>query len=465
MTPTPRYSACTDLRLLHGGDELFPAMASAINAAQEQVLIATYIWLDDPGLEPLLAALLAAAGRGVRVRLLVDGFGSRRALPVLRERMRHPQIRLMVFRPVTRLWTAWLRPNQLRRLHQKLCVIDDTTAFVGGINLLDDRHDLRHGWSEFPRLDFAVAVQGPVVAQVEQGLLQLMGLMKSGESGWWRELLLLLSSQPAYKQVSETLAEALATAKRRWRQWRRRLRPPGPSSHPATHPPAASPADQPVASRKPVDAANVVVPAPPPAAPTCSAGPRAAFIERRNHPRHRRPIEQAYISAIEAAQERIALISPYFYPSSAFLQALQAAARRGVQVRLLMQGRTDYRIAADAARAMYPALLPCGVAIFEYQRAFLHAKIAVIDGRWSTVGSSNIDPISMLLNLEANLAIHDAAFAADLEAAFEQALKHATPVTALPGVSRGPLAWLRRALLAWVARVYLGVAGAGGTRY
>ena len=142
-------------------------------------------------------------------------------------------------------------------------------------------------------------------------------------------------------------------------------------------------------------------------------------------------------------------------------RALRHAARRGVAVRLLLQGRVDYRIAALAAQALYTELHGAGVRIFEYTPAWLHAKVAVVDADWATVGSSNIDPLSLLLNLEANVVVRDADFAAALSSRLDAAFDQSQEVTAAP--ARGGLrGWLQRALVAWVANVYLRVAGITG---
>lgn len=152
---------------------------------------------------------------------------------------------------------------------------------------------------------------------------------------------------------------------------------------------------------------------------------------------------------------------PYFYPGRVFRQALRKAARRGVRVRLLLQGKVDYRIAAIAARALYDEMHANGVRIYEYTPAFLHAKVAVVDEEWATVGSSNIDPLSLLLNLEANVMVRDAEFARSLALRFEAAFAASTEITAMPAHA-GWRGWLRRAGVAWVANLYLRVAGITG---
>lgn len=134
----------------------------------------------------------------------------------------------------------------------------------------------------------------------------------------------------------------------------------------------------------------------------------------RDSLRHRRDIERAYLRAIIGARHEIILAHAYFLPGRLFTRALIDAARRGVRVVLLLQGRIEYRIQHYATQALYDRLLTVGVEIYEYQASHLHAKVAVIDGNWATVGSSNIDPFSLMLAREANLAVVDAGFAEEL---------------------------------------------------
>jgi cardiolipin synthase A/B len=393
--------------LLQGGDELFPAMRRAMAEARTQVWLATYIFHDDEAGSAIAEALCAAAQRGVEVHAIVDGFGSMTAMPWLRQRLAAAGVLLDVFRPLDR-WSAWLQPSQLRRLHHKLCVVDDEVAFVGGINILDDRNDLRHGRSPLPRLDFAVELHGPVVAQVRR-MAMADGLRARLGKGWRSEVGALARSRTP---VADTL-----------QLWRglRGVAPVGVS------PPAS---DLPV---------------------------RAAFIVRDNLKR-RRDIERSYIDAVRGARHSVDIVCTYFYPRRSFRRSLMAAAQRGVKVRLLLQGKVDYRIAALAARVLYDELLAHGVRVFEYTPAFLHAKVAVVDEHWATVGSSNIDPLSLLLNLEANVVVRDAEFAAVLRRRIEQALAESQEVTASPL----PQGWRRRlshGFVAWCARLYLRAAG------
>ncbi|MFO1339842.1 MAG: cardiolipin synthase ClsB [Burkholderiaceae bacterium] len=408
--PQPLFTGGNEARLLRGGDELFPLLVAAIDKAQHEVWFATYIFHDDAAAEAVAQALARAARRRVRVRVVIDGFGSHKAMPRLQRWLAGSGASLVVFRPLERWWN-WLQPGQLRRLHTKLCVVDGTQGFVGGINIIDDRNDLNHGFGDAPRLDFAVALRGPVVAPIEQTVRAVWTRAAFGHD-WRAEVLAMARS-----------AEPIARARRLL--GRMRILPP--------------PRDVPLGDDAPV---------------------RAAFLVRDNL-RQRRAIERAYIEAIRGAVRRLDIVCPYFYPGRSFRRALVKAARRGVRVRLLLQGKVDYRLAGLAARVLYDELLAEGVQIHEYQAAYLHAKAAVADEAWATLGSSNIDPLSLLLNLEANVVIRDEGFAAELARAFELALTQSHQITVAP-YQKGALAVLGRGFVAWAAHWYLRMAGLSG---
>jgi len=427
-----RFQGGHRVRLFSGGDELFPAMEQALAAARAEVWLATYIFCDDPAGRRMADALVATAARGVQVSVVVDGFGSNGRIAVLQRWFAGSGVRLEVFRPFERWW-AWLQPGQLRRMHQKLFAVDGAQAFVGGINVIDDRFDIQHGW-----LDFAVQVQGPVAGEVQRLVHALWTRAHVGR-GWREEVALLAQSPEPVQRALQLLREMRARApqmphrlrEHRWR-WREWLRGQRPESEPVA----------PGFVRPPVNPVQV------------------ALVVRDNFS-HRRAIERAYVEAIGQARERIDIACSYFYPGRAFRRALRRAAARGVRIRLLMQGKVDYRLAALAARVLYDEMLSRGVRIYEYTPAFLHAKVAVVDGQWATVGSSNIDPLSLLLNLEANVVVLDEDFAAHLGERLEQAFAVSQEITA-PPVRRGLRGWLMRGFVAWVANVYLRAAGITG---
>lgn len=190
---------------------------------------------------------------------------------------------------------------------------------------------------------------------------------------------------------------------------------------------------------------------------------RAAFVIRDNL-RHRRDIERSYLKAIATAYNEIIIANAYFLPGRNFRRALIHAARRGVSVILLLQGKIEYRIQHHATRALYGNLLDAGIMIYEYQKSYLHAKVAVIDHYWSTVGSSNIDPFSLLLAREANVMIVDHAFAMELRASLQQAIEDSKPVSKKYW---GKQSWINRSLN-WISyylvRVLQGLLGYGQER-
>ncbi|MDP2824755.1 MAG: cardiolipin synthase ClsB [Sulfuritalea sp.] len=202
-----------------------------------------------------------------------------------------------------------------------------------------------------------------------------------------------------------------------------------------------------------------------PAAPAVSGTALAALLIRDNL-RHRRDIESAYLDAIGAARREIVIANAYFLPGRGFRKVLLAAAKRGVDVKLLLQGRSDHILLHYATQSLYDRMLAAGVRVFEYDKAYLHAKVAVIDGDWATVGSSNIDPISLLLAREANVVVRDAGFAAELRASLEAAISGAArEVRAEDQRRRSWLARLASAVAYGVVRILIGVTRYAGKQY
>jgi len=188
----------------------------------------------------------------------------------------------------------------------------------------------------------------------------------------------------------------------------------------------------------------------------------AAFVHRDNV-RHRRDIEAMYVAGIRGARREIVIACAYFMPGWRVRRALMMAAKRGVRVVLLLQGWTDHAIFQNASRVLYEALLESGVEIFEYTGGELHAKVGVVDERWATVGSSNLDPFSLVLAREANVVVFDEALARRLRESLEEEIRaRATAVRRM--------LWRRRPwparLAGWLAYAYARLAmGIAGIRY
>ncbi len=347
------------LTLLKNGEALFPAMVEAVDAARSEVLLETYIFEFEGSVIPVAEALERAAARGVKVCVVVDGVGTGELPAAWQQRWRAAGVRWRVFNPAQG-WRVLL-PDGWRRLHRKLCVVDGTVAFCGGINLLDDYYDPNHGKLDEPRLDFAVRVTGPLVDDVHGTMARL----------WWR----LQVAREATKFDFEGALKAVRAA-----------------------------------AHAGVDMADAAADA---------RHDAVAALVLRDNVRYRRRIEATYRIAIAQARSEILIANAYFVPGVRLQRALLLAARRGVRVTLLLQGRYEYFMQYHASRAVYGALLKAGIEIIEYEPSFLHAKVAVMDaaqGAVATVGSSNLDPLSLLLAREANVFVRNDAFAAELRA-------------------------------------------------
>jgi len=211
---------------------------------------------------------------------------------------------------------------------------------------------------------------------------------------------------------------------------------------------------------------NSDVPLFPDEEPAESVGTQVAKFTIRDNLRHRRDIERAYLAALRTARRDILIATAYFFPGVRFRRALVRAAARGVRVTLLLQARVEFRLLHHASRALYGQLLAAGVAIQEYHRSFLHAKVAVVDDQWATVGSSNIDPYSFLMAREANVFVRDPVFATGLRAELAKMIESGS--RAVP-----PQDWAQRSRLAkatsWIAygivRVAMGMLRYGGDEW
>lgn len=194
-------------------------------------------------------------------------------------------------------------------------------------------------------------------------------------------------------------------------------------------------------------------------------GTIAALVIRDNLG-HRRDIEEAYLEAIASAKRELVIASAYFLPGWRFRRALADAAQRGVAITVLLQGRVEYLLLHYATQALYSALLKSGVRILEYRRSFLHAKVAVADDAWATVGSSNIDPFSLLLAREANIVVYDPNFAKQLRESLRRAITGGAVEVKSEDVLKRPLA---ARLFSWFAygmvRMLIGFSRYGGNDY
>lgn len=383
------------LLLLQGGDAFFPALVEAMDAARSVIHLETYIFEFTGSALSVAEALERAAQRGVQVRLVIDGVGSPHMPAEWRRRFEHAGVHWRHYAPLGRL--GLLIPSRWRRLHRKLCVVDGTIGFCGGINIIDDLDDVALGRLTVPRLDFSLRVAGPLVADMVETMEQL----------WWRLQAVRKVRQREFRAAWETLRE---------------LRPTGDFSRLLDKLEARTGLGS-RGERGGTDTESGFDEVPP-ESPVGVDDARAALLLRDNVS-HRSDIERAYLKALGSARQDVVIANAYFIPGRRLRRALIHATRRGVRVRLLVQGKYEHFLQYHAARPVYHQLLREGIQICEYAPSALHAKVAVVDRRWATVGSTNLDPLSLLLAREANVMTTDQRFCALLHECLDDIVQRA----------------------------------------
>lgn len=388
-----QFSAGNAVRLFSSGAEYFDALIAHIDSARLSVALETYIFRDDETGRRVSAALVRAAQRGIRVRVITDGLGTGR---------------LTFFDDWTaagvehRIYNAgWLGLGLLGRFgvsrtHRKLALVDERVAFCGGINVVDD-FATTAGRLAHPAWDFAIELIGPVVPYVRAAL-----------DAQWRRLTL------GHRPYAESMSRALVPITRAARA----LSSAGGSRR------VALTGEVPERALK---------------------APSVAFVARDNFV-NRRAIEKAYLVAIGRARQEILLANPYFMPGRKLRGALVRAAQRGVDVRLVI-GRKEFPALDYAVPYLYRTFLNAGVKIAEYEKTMLHGKVAVVDSDWATVGSSNLDALSLVLNNEANVVLIEHPEIRELRGAMLAAFAEARPIDAAHYAARP----LPERLTNWVA--------------
>ncbi|ADI30323.1 cardiolipin synthase ClsB [Methylotenera versatilis] len=378
------------IQLLRSGTEYFPALLAAIENSTREIYLQSYIYKDDVTGVKIGDALKNAARRGVSVNILLDGFGSKDLSKSYVEELEQTGVQVMFYRPKISPWS--LKKRRLRRLHQKIAVIDGHIGFVGGINIIDDYDVPNNAPNNVPpRVDYAVRIEGKLLPVILANVQKL-----------WRRIA-WIHMRRANLVIAKTVKLMNLTDSQQH---------------------------------------NI----------------KAALVLRDNV-LHRSDIEDAYLDAIGHAKSEIIIANAYFVPGRRFRLALLAAVKRGVKVKLLLQGRMEYFL-MFSTHAFYSEFLRSGIEIYEYRKSFMHSKVAVIDDAWATVGSSNIDPFSLLLAREANVVVKDTTFANELRADLQANIED--------GALRiDPQHWTRgnifKRFASWIAyglvRAFLGVIG------
>ena len=343
---TPELVGGNHVQALVNGEEIFPAMLDAIRSAEKTITLESYIyWSGDIG-RSFSKALAERSKQGVRVKVLLDWFGSQLDEALLDD-MRASGIEIRRYNP-----PRWYSLDQINhRSHRRLLVVDGRIGFIGGAGLGDkwsgDAQDPQH-WR-----DTHFQVEGPVVTQMQSAFVD---------------------------------------------NW---LAATGEVLHDMRYLPRLS-----------------------------AAGSQTAHVFTSSPGGGSKSMQLMYLMSITAATKSIDLSAAYFVPGEVALNALVEALRRGVRVRIVVPGPyMDESLVMHASRAKWGSLLEAGAEIYEYQPTMFHVKVMVVDGLWTSVGSTNFDSRSFSINDEANMNVYDAAFAARQMEIFEDDLAHSRRVT------------------------------------
>lgn len=373
--------AGNDVTLLNDGPRTYRAMLRDIAQARHFVHMESYIFEDDEAGQAFADAFIAKRREGIPVALMVDGVGSKGANGDLFERMRDAGVQVAVFNPVNpaKARGGWKLNN---RNHRKLLIVDGRVGFVGGINISSVYSSSPSG-------------SGSSGSSSGGGAKNAGKADGQADDAPWRDTHVRIAG-PAVAQMERIMQEGW-TAQR------------------------AQPL--PVADYFPKVAAqgNTVV----------------RMVANRPGDADGYTLYLTLMSAISSAQRSIYITMAYFVPDPAFIKALIDAAGRGVDVKLVLPGFSDSSLVFHAGRSHYDALLHGGVQIAERRDAFLHAKTILVDGVWSSVGSSNLDWRSFALNHELNAVILSSDFGALMQKQFDEDLAAATPVDAETWARRG----------------------------
>ena len=351
--------------ILENGPNTYEAMFSAIANARDSINMETYILEDDEVGKKLADALIAKQAQGVQVNLIHDAVGTLGTPKEYFQRLSDAGINVLTFNPVNPL-AAKSGWTVNQRDHRKLLVVDGRSAVMGGINIS--------------------SVYSSSVGGGSGGGMSGGSRGGAKESLPWRDTDLLIEGPvvaPLQKLFMETwqAQKGAALAQRDY-------------------------------FPKLLEKGKEVVRA-------IGSAPDEPFSQ----------IYVTLISAINSAESEILLTNAYFVPDPQLMSALIGAVARGVDVKLIVPSTTDSALVFHAGRSHYEPLLRAGVKLYERREALLHAKTAVIDGVWATVGSTNLDWRSFLHNQELTAVILGADFGAKMRAAFERDLAVSGPIT------------------------------------
>ncbi|MET0382379.1 MAG: phospholipase D-like domain-containing protein [Burkholderiaceae bacterium] len=370
-------SAGNRVDLLQDGPLTYAAMFEAIEGARDHVHLESYILESQGPGEEFARRLIERAKAGVHVNVFYDSFGSIGTPGSYFDQLRANGISVCEYNPLRRIGNLLSRALHLRD-HRKLMVVDGRVAFIGGVNI-----STVYSAGSSPLTSVALG----------SGAASAGGGAEPQRPGW-RDTHVRVTG-PVVAQLQQLFIE-----------------------HWLKHSPLA------------LRGADYF----PRLAPV---GTQFVALAARDAGRRRNPFYRALLTAVGAARHRILLTTAYLVPTRRLMRALTRAARRGVEVQLLLPGTSDFWAPLQAGRSHYARLLRAGVRLHELHDTLLHAKTCVIDGLWTTVGSSNLDWRSFLHNAEANLIVLDAPLAQEMERVFAADVARAREVDRFEWARRG----------------------------
>lgn len=321
------YTVYNTIQLVKGGADYFDALAKMIEEAKHSIYIRVYIWNDDATGTSIADKLIAAAKRDVDVYVIADGYASQGLPKDFIKQLKNHDVHFKYFEPLLRSTHFYFG----RRMHEKIVVVDETTALVGGINFADRYNDMDGipAW-----LDYALRVEGEAAYQVFQYCRDQ-----------WEGRKTDLKTLPERFDIKEKCSVRI-----RFNDW----------------------------------------------------------VKARNQ------VWRTYFHWFNHASENITIMCSYFLPGRVLRKRLSLASKRGVKVRLILAGPSDVMLAKHAERYLYRWMLRNKIEIYEYQPSVLHAKMMVVDDRWLTIGSYNVNNVSAYASLELNLDVRNKPFASSV---------------------------------------------------
>jgi cardiolipin synthase len=332
----PPIVAGNNVTPLINGDQIFPAMLSAVRLARKSVCFETFIYWRGHVAETFTDALCERARVGVKVHVLLDWLGSKKMDQSYLRKMEEAGVDVQRYHPL-KWYSAW-RINH--RTHRKLLIVDGRVGFTGGVGIADEWTG--HAQDEDHWRDSHFRLEGPAVSQMQAAFMD----------NWMKTHTEVLHGEEYFPELK-------------------------------------------------------------------AAGSCRAQVFMSSPSEGSESVRLMYLMSIACAMRSIKLASAYFVPDDLSVQSLVAARKRGVKIEVILPGKKiDTQVTRKASRSRWGPLLEAGVEIYEYQPTMFHCKVMIVDGQWTSVGSTNFDNRSFRLNDEANLNILDAQFAAEQEKVF-----------------------------------------------